>query len=401
MTPAAPTQLRHLFGVASGATPDRRRAEYWNGTMLWATPGDIRSLEGYWLRDTRRKITRAGYESCAATVVPPQSIVLTRRGRIGHLSVLAEAACSNQDCFLLVPRDGADSRYYYYWLSARADYLRALANGHVLEALGADELKSLMLPRPASATQTATADYLDGETARLDALVGQKEDVLRLLAEKREAIVARAATRGLDPAAPVRDSGVAWIGEIPSDWTTCRVTWLLGQRQEAARPELPVLEVSIDSGVSVRCLSDFSRCKTARKGDLVFSGTHVWQGAIGVVPQDGLVSRDDVVATPNGALLPEYASLLFRTDRFGAEGARRSRGTRDWPRLDWTRFCDIEVPVPPIETQQAIADHLREAVGKIDALGQLAQDAITLLRERRAAVIEAEVGGGIEFGEAP
>ncbi len=411
MTAAARTQLRHLFSVAVGATPDPGRAEYWDGTMLWATPGDLGSSEGYWLRDTRRKVTRAGHESCGATVMPPNSIVLTRRAPIGQLSVLARAACSNQDCFLLEPRDGADARYYYYWFSARADYLRVLANGQSSKALGTDELKSLMVPRPAPATQTVTADYLDGETARLDALVEEKERVVGLMAETREAIVVEAVTRGLDPGAPLRDSGVAWLGEIPSDWTTCRMTWLVRRRNDPGRAELPVLEVSIDSGVSVRSFSeahvrrgppDFDAYSTAREGDLLFSRTRMWQGAVGVAPQDGVVGPDVVVATPTGGLLPEYAKLLFSTEKFGAEGARRSPGVvRDRLRLGWTRFLDIQVPVPPIEVQQAIADHLVEAVGRVDALVALAQEAITLLRERRAALIEAAVGGGIDFGDAP
>lgn len=410
MTPAARTQLRHVFSVAIGATPDPGRAEYWDGTTLWATPADLGSSEGYWLRDTRRKVTRAGHESCGANVAPPSSIVLTRRAPIGQLSLLARAACSNQDCFLLEPRDGADTRFYYYWLSARADYLRVLANGRNSRALGADDLKSLMVPRPAPATQTVTADYLDGETARLDALVEEKKRVVGLMAETREAIVAEAVTRGLDQDAPTRDSGVAWLGEIPSDWTTGRVAWLLRRRDEAGRPELPVLEVSIASGVSVRSFSeaqvgrgapDLTAYRAAREGDLLFSRTRMWRGAVGVAPQDGLAGPDYVVATPTGAVLPEYARLLFRTGRFGAEGARRSPGVvHDRLRLNWTRFLDMRMPVPPIDAQQAIADHLAEAVGRVDALAALAREAITLLRERRSALIEAAVGGGIDFGDA-
>ena len=72
-------QLRHVFSVSSGATPASGNVEYWDGEILWATPEDIGGLDGYWLRGTRRRITRAGYESCGASMAPCMSILLTKR----------------------------------------------------------------------------------------------------------------------------------------------------------------------------------------------------------------------------------------------------------------------------------------------------------------------------------
>ena len=406
MTIAAQTQLRHLFAVVSGATPKSGEAEYWNGSILWVTPEDISRLGGYWLRDTRRKITPAGYESCGTTIVPPNSVVLTKRAPIGQLSILAKKACSNQGCFLLVPRHETDTRFYYYWLSARTEYLQILGRGSTFMELSTDGLKSLRIPHPDPSKQRAIADYLDCETGRLDALVGQKERVLELLAEKRRALTSHAVTCGLDPGASFRDSGIVWLGEIPSDWETRRVAWLLRERDERGEPDLPLLEVSINAGVSVREFSDdrietvaadFNTYKIARRGDVVFNKMRMWQGAVGIAPEDGLVSPDYVVAAPTGALLPQYAGLLFQTDRFSAECARRSHGiVWDRLRLYWQGFRDIEVPLPSIGTQQAIADHVAGATARIDALVAVAKGTIGLLRERRAAIIAAAVTGRVD-----
>ena len=191
-----------MFAVISGATPDSGNADYWDGDMLWTTPEDISSLDGYWLRDTRRKITHVGYESCGTTTAPPNSVVLTKRAPIGQVALLADEACSNQGCFLLIPRRGTDTRFYYYWLSVQTDYLQVLGRGSTFMELSTDELKSLNIPHPSSQLQRAIADYLDHETARLDALVAAKERVLGLLAEKRRALITRAVTRGLDPNVP-------------------------------------------------------------------------------------------------------------------------------------------------------------------------------------------------------
>ena len=96
---------------------------------------------------------------------------------------------------------------------------------------------------------------------------------------------------------------------------------------------MPLLEVSINAGVVLREFSDeriestaadFNSYKVARQGDVAFNKMRMWQGAVGVAPQDGLVSPDYVVAAPTGPLSPQYAGLLFRTDMFSAECARQS-----------------------------------------------------------------------------
>ena len=410
MTLAVQKQLRHVFAVISGATPNSGDADYWDGDMLWATPEDISALDDCWLRDTRRKITRAGYESCGTTTAPPSSVVLTKRAPIGQVALLADEACSNQGCFLLIPLRETDTRFYYYWLSVQTDYLQVLGRGSTFMELSTDELKSLNIPHPSSQLQRAIADYLDRETARLDALVAAKERVLGLLAEKRRALITRAVTRGLDPNVPLRDSGIPWLGAIPAKWKTRRAAWLFRERDERGEPDLPLLKISIHSGVVLREFSEeriestaanFNTYKVARQGDVVFNKMRMWQGAVGVAPQDGLVSPDYVVAAPTGTLSPQYAGLLFRIDRFSAECARRSHGiVWDRLRLYWGGFRDIRLPLPPADTQKEIADYIVEATAKLDALGFATERTTVLLKERRAALIGAAVTGQIHVESA-
>ena len=281
------------------------------------------------------------------------------------------------------------------------------ANGVTRFGIPKSEIGTMRLPVPPLAQQRAIADYLDRETTRLDALVAAKERVLGLLAEKRRALITRAVTRGLDPDASLRDSGIPWLGKIPEKWKTRRIAWLFRERDERGEPDLSLLEVSINAGVAVREFSedrientaaDFNTYKVARQGDVVFNKMRMWQGAVGVAPQDGLVSPDYVVAAPTGALLPQYAGLLFRIDRFSAECAKRSHGiVWDRLRLYWEGFRDIDLPLPPTDAQQEIADHVVEATAKFDALVCATERTIALLRERRAALIAAAVTGQIDM----
>jgi type I restriction enzyme S subunit len=168
-----------------------------------------------------------------------------------------------------------------------------------------------------------------------------------------------------------------------------------------------LLEVSINAGVVLREFSeeriestaaDFNSYKIARRGDIVFNKMRMWQGAVGVAPEDGLVSPDYVIAAPTGSLLSEYAGLLFRTSTFSAECARRSHGiVWDRLRLYWEGFRDIEVPVPSPQEQEGIVAHIASETAKLDALSAVTDHAIALLKESRAAVIAAAVTGGMDF----
>lgn len=268
------------------------------------------------------------------------------------------------------------------------------------------KIGTMKLPVPPLAEQRLIADYLDCKTGQLDALIAETKNVLDLLVGRRRIVIARAVMRGLDPDAPRRDSRVPWLPQIPSDWKTRRIAWLFRERDERGEPDLPLLAVSINTGVSVRqfsddrieaTASDFNTYKIARRGDVVFNKMRMWQGAVGIAPRDGLVSPDYVVACPTRELSPQYANLLFRTESFSAECARRSHGiVWDRLRLYWGGFRNIEVPLPSIDVQKAITDYVAKATAKMDALVAAAKDAISLLKERRAALIAAAVTGRVE-----
>jgi type I restriction enzyme S subunit len=124
----------------------------------------------------------------------------------------------------------------------------------------------------------------------------------------------------------------------------------------------------------------------------------MWQGAVGVAPEDGLVSPDYTVAASVGDLSPEYAGLLFRTEMFSAECARNSHGiVWDRLRLYWEGFRDIVVPVPPSAEQRAIIAQIRRETAKLNAMRDATEKTIGLLKERRAALIAAAVTGRIHI----
>ena len=284
--------------------------------------------------------------------------------------------------------------------------LELAANGVTRFGLPKSEIGTVILPVPPLPKQRAIADYLDRETARLDALVAEKERLLDLLAEKRRALITRAVTRGLDPNVPLRDSRVPWLGKIPVHWEVRRIAWLFQERDTRGEPELKLLEVSINKGVVTRAFSDkrietmaadFNTYKVAHRGDVVFNKMRMWQGAVGIAPEDGLVSPDYVVAEPVGPLSSAYAKMLFQTTAFSAECARHSHGiVWDRLRLYWTGFRDIEVPLPPVQDQAEIVKQIALETKRLDELIKSTESTVALLRERRATLIAAAVTGQLE-----
>lgn len=405
MTATSGMRLRYVFSVTSGGTP-AADDEHWGGDIPWVTPEDLTARKGYWLTDTRRKITRAGYAASGTTMAPANSVVLSKRAPIGQVALLGVPACSSQGCYLLVPKTASDSRFFYYWLSCQTEYLQVLGSGSTFMELGADDLRSVRVPNPPLSQQRSVANYLDHETARLDSLAAQQQRILRLLAEKRQAVISHAVTRGVDPDVPMRDSGISWLGPIPRHWQVERARWLFRERDERTTTgDEELLTVSHLTGVTPRAdktvnmflAETMEGYKLASTGDLVINTLWAWMGAMGVSPLDGIVSPAYNVYRPTDALEAGYVDALVRSPSFAQEVSRHSKGV--WSsrlRLYPEEFFNVVLPVPPRAEQNRIVRLIETEVRKLDGLQVAVENAAGLIEERRAALIAAAVTGQIE-----
>jgi len=343
-------------------------------------------------------------------MAPVGSIVLTKRAPIGQLAISEVDLCCNQGCFLLEPASNADSEFFYYWLSVQTNYLQVLGRGSTFMELSADEIKALQVPCISVVKQRAISNYLTRETAGIDTLIAAKQRLLDLLAEKRRAVIAEAVMRGLDPSAPLRSSGTAWLGDIPAHWEVERSRWLFQERDERSETgEEEMLTVSHLTGVTPRSEKDVNMFeaettagyKLSFAGDLVINTLWAWMGAMGTARVDGIVSPAYNVYTPGSRLIPDYVDALVRIPVFTQEVTRYSKGV--WSsrlRLYPEGFFQTHWPVPPVEEQREIVRHIATETTKIDRLRAATEHSITLLKERRGALIAAAVTGQIDIPEA-
>jgi len=209
---------------------------------------------------------------------------------------------------------------------------------------------------------------------------------------------------GLKPYVEYEDSGLPWLGPVPEHWRVVRNGSLFGQRSQTGFAELPILEVSLKTGVQVRSfggakrkqvMSDLAKYKRAAKGDLAYNTMRMWQGALGVCPADGLVSPAYVVARPYAGVEARYFAALFRTGDYMAEIDAASRGiVKDRNRLYWDQFKQMQSPCPPPEEQAAIVRFLDWANGRLERAIRAKRKVIALLTEQKFAQIHQLVVRG-------
>jgi len=210
--------LKRVFSVINGSTPQSGIPQFWEGKIAWVTPEDLGELEGAEILDTQRHITEQGYRSCGTSLVPAGSLVLSTRAPIGYLGIASVALCTNQGCRSLVFRRQAERKYFYYELLTAKAELESLGQGSTFKELSRDTLEQVVIAEPPRDEQASIATFLDRETAKIDALIEKKERLIELLQEKRTALITQTVTKGLDPSVPMKDSGVEWLGEIPTHW---------------------------------------------------------------------------------------------------------------------------------------------------------------------------------------
>lgn len=213
----------------------------------------------------------------------------------------------------------------------------------------------------------------------------------------------------LKPYADYKDSGLPWLGTVPAHWRVMRNGSLFSQRSQTGYAELPILEVSLKTGVQVRSfgggakrkqvMSDFGKYKRAAKGDLAYNTMRMWQGALGICPVDGLVSPAYVVARPYPEVVPEYFAALFRTGDYMAEIDAASRGiVKDRNRLYWDQFKQMQSPCPPPDEQAAIVRFMAWVNGKLDRAIRAKRKVIALLMEQKQAMMQRRVSQGLNDG---
>lgn len=292
-----------------------------------------------------------------------------------------------------------------------ANQKATMARGTTVKHIYPDELRGLFVPLPTSAEQAAIVRFLDWANGRLERAIRAKQKVIALLNEQKQAIIHRAVTRGLDSSVPLKPSGVPWLGDIPQHWKIVRNIALFAHRVEGGIVDLPVLQVSLRSGITAEELDQFGRpkrlivnptkYKRIYQGDVAYNTMRMWQGAVGVSPIDGLVSPAYVVLAPRDGTCPDFYDLVFHTAIYKQQVNRQSTGiVSDRNRLYWDHFKQMPNIYVPYSEQEAIVAFVHLETNGLDAARRRLEREIALLREYSTRLVADVVTGKLDVRAA-
>jgi type I restriction enzyme S subunit len=342
------------------------------------------------------------------------AIVVGRKGSYGKINWTSEPCFASDTTFFV---DSSTTRHHLrwiYWLLLTL-HLDEGTDEAAIPGLNRETAYSKHVPVPPLPQQRAIANYLDNETARLDALIAAKERLLELMAEKRGSLITHAVTRGVSPHVPLRDSGILpWLRQIPEHWELKRAKWLFHERDErSSTGEEALLSLRMERGLVLH--NDVSE-KTTRseeligykkvaRNEIVINRMRAASGLIAVSPQDGLVSPDYAVFQSSPEVDYNYYTYLFKSQLlqavFRSESTGLGTGSSGFLRLYSESFLGLWFPYPPLEEQRTIVAYIASETAKLDALRIATERTIKLLKERRAALIDSAVTGRIVLENAP
>jgi type I restriction enzyme, S subunit len=412
--------LRWIAQRYAGGTPEKTKPEYWtDGTIPWLNSGAVNQRL---ITEASDFITVDAYSNSSTRWVPEGALVMALAGQgktKGMVAQLAIRATCNQSMAAIVPTAKVISRYLYWWLDAQYQNIRNLAGGDLRDGLNLDLLGQIPCPLPAEDEQSAIASFLDQETGKIDALVAEQERLIALLKEKRQAVISQAVTKGLTPNAPMKDSGIEWLGQVPAHWRVGKAGFYLDVLSGFAFPSegfsedeqatrllrginVSVGEIRWDDVVYWRRRPDDQLERyLLRQGDLVIGMDRPWIAAgvrvarLGENDTPCLLLQRVARLSVNSKLNDEYLYSLLASDFFIAHFSPDMTGV-SVPHISPDQIKSFVIPIPPIPEQHAIISHLKTVVEEIDTLISEATQAIALLRERRAALISAAVTGKID-----
>lgn len=309
--------------------------------------------------------------------------------------------------FLAALTASATGRHYFTSTSQQSTNLATTSRTKV---------KAFPILLPPLPEQRAIADFLDRETGRIGALIGKKRRLIELLEEKRSALISHAVTKGLDPDAPMKDSGIEWLGQIPAHWEVRKLSFLsrIGNGSTPSREnplywddgDYPWLNSSVVNYRPVRAAEEFVTPLALRECHLPavpprsilvgITGQGKTRGMSTLLTYEATVNQHVAYITPHGRsatadFLCWELTAAYSILRDISDGAGSTKGA-----LTCEQLGQFRLAIPPLSEQESIAGYLGQKLARLDVLVSKNREAIDKLQEYRTALVSAAVTGKVD-----
>lgn len=344
-------------------------------------------------------------------IIPAGSILFSKIGEAlkkNHRKINTVSCCIDNNCSALVRKESItekiDINFAYYVM--RCVDMTWFDNGGTIPCVNMKKFMTSSFSLPPLAEQEKIVSYLEDKTSKIDAYVSEKEKEIELLQELKQKTIADAVTKGLNPDAKMKDSGISWIGEIPEHWEVKQLRSFLSLFSEKGHGDAQLLSVTREQGVIERdkedkeenhnfVPDDLSGYKYIEKGDFAINKMKAWQGSYAVSEYNGIVSPAYFTCKLKG-VNKDFFSKAIRSKVYIPFFTQYSKGIRvgQWD-LNPNALKSIPFLLPPSNEQQAIVAYIEEKCQKIDKLASELQSEIDYLKEYKQRLIADCVTGQV------
>ncbi|MBS4221870.1 restriction endonuclease subunit S [Lederbergia citrea] len=414
-------KISWMFNViSSGTTPKSSNEDYFNGEINWLNTGDLN--DGY-IISTSKTITEVAIEDYSTLkVYPKDSLVMAMYGAtIGKLGITKISTSTNQACCVMAGPIDVFTKFIFYWFLGNRNEIINLSQGGGQPNINQDIIRNLRFYVPHIEEQKKITFFLDQKTSEIDSLIADKEKLIELLEEKRQAIITEAVTKGLNPDVKMKDSGVEWIGAIPEHWVNSKLkhistTEISNIDKKIHRGEIPILlcnytdvyyndEITADldfmpATARVDQIERFS----LKRNDVII--TKDSESPIDIaIPTRVKEDLEGVVCgyhlahiKPNVTLYGQYLFYCLKSERLREQYYSLANGVTRYG-LSKGAIINGVIPWPPVSEQHLISDFLYRKCGEIEKLINSNLQQIQKLKEYRQSLIYEAVTGKIDVGD--
>ncbi len=400
-------KLRHLARLKTGNTPSKENGDlyYEGGIFLWIKPEDLNAFSP--VLKTKEKLNELGLEF--ARNVPPYTPLVCCIGSIGKYGVSDQIACFNQQINAVIFNEVfIDKKYGLYYISSQKEQHLFYANGNVVKILNTEGQGNIVFPIPPLSEQKAIADYLDAKCAKIDDFIVKQKTVIEKLKEYKQSVITEAVTKGLNPAAPMKTSGVEWIGDIPEKWNVRKLFQVFTQVKNKNQGMVETNLLSLSYGkirqknieTSFGLLPEsFETYNIIDKNDIVLRLTDLQNDQkslrVGLSTQRGIITSAYVTMRAKNPHMASYLYYLLHT--FDIEKGFYGMGDGVRQGLNWDELKHLSFVLPSLSEQKKIADYLDKKCAEIDSLIEKKQQFLTELATYKKSLIYEYVTGKKEI----
>lgn len=401
-------KLKYLSEIKTGYTPLTSNSNNFseNGTV-WVKPDNLNGF--YEIFDSKEKISLKGVKE--QNIIKRGSVLVCSIGTIGKFGIAGVDLLTNQQINSITFNKLILNNYGKYLISNCESEFIKWSNGNVVSILNTSSQKNIYFLLPPIQEQTAIANFLDDKTTKIEQAIAIKQKQIELLKERRQILIHKAVTRGLNDSVKFKDSGVEWIGEIPEHWEVKRLKDIcsinLNSLPENTNINLEfkyvdIGSVSLENGINNIEEYTFKNApsrarRIAKKGDTIISTVRTYLKAIDFIDEvksTYVYSTGFAVLHPKEFIYPEFLGNFVRSDAFTEQVTVNSKGM-SYPAINSTDIGRLVVVHCGFEEQKQIVEFIETAATKIATAISLKEQEIEKLKEYKMSLIDGVVTGKV------